>query len=95
MRSQPIWPCDTEKHTCRDGQSISVPADMAAVLRSLQLGLKGEAASSSQGLSSEDDQARVRGFLQELSQVTWICKVLGLLVTSSCPWELPVVADSF
>ena len=45
---------------------------MAAVLRSLQLGLKAEAPSSSQGAASEEDQARVRGFLQELSQVSWL-----------------------
>ena len=51
---------------------------MAAVLRNLQLGLKAEAPSSSQG-ATEEDQARVRGFLQELSQVSWLFMRFGCL----------------
>ena len=64
---------------------------MAAVLRNLQLGLKAEAPASSQGATSEEDQARVRGFLQELSQVQTFDGVLWLLVKG---YQHPIMLPS-
>ena len=58
---------------CRGGQSAGIPENIAAVLQNLQRSLKGKALPSEHSAASQEDQAEIYGFLQELSQVQSGC----------------------